>query len=144
LEDVLDVLALVGNVFRALLVAESICMMLVSMKSLCVDMKSWLTNNEVPQNTKSKLLVPSSADLELQLRLDVLHLESRINDVEHRLAQLVLGAMLLAILLAVTGELQTGSLEDIVEATTPERAPVSVDGVVGGLADEAERREVLV
>jgi hypothetical protein len=141
---VLDVLALVGNVFRALLVAESICMMLVSMKSLCVDMKSWLTNNEVPQNTKSKLLVPSSADLELQLRLDVLHLESRINDVEHRLAQLVLGAMLLAILLAVTSELQAGSLEDIVEATTPERAPVSVDGVVGGLADEAERREVLV
>jgi hypothetical protein len=107
-------------------------------------MKSLLTNNEVPQNTKSKLLVPSSADLELQLRLDVLHLEGRINDVEHRLTQLILGAMLLAILLAVTGELQAGSLEDIVEATTPEGAPVSIDGVVGGLADEAERREVLV
>jgi hypothetical protein len=64
--------------------------------------------------------------------------------VEHRLAQLVLGAMLLAILLAVTGELQAGSLEDIVEATTPKGAPISIDGVVGGLADEAEGREVFV
>jgi hypothetical protein len=40
LEDVLDVLALVGNVFGALLVAEGICIMLVSVKLLCVGMKS--------------------------------------------------------------------------------------------------------
>jgi hypothetical protein len=64
--------------------------------------------------------------------------------VKHRLAQLVLIAVLLTVLLTVTSELEVGGLENLLEAKTPEREAVSIDGVVGGLADEAEGREVLV
>jgi hypothetical protein len=64
--------------------------------------------------------------------------------VKHRFAQLVLIAVLLTVLLTVTSELEVGGLENLLETKTPERAAVSIDGVVGGLADEAEGREVLV
>lgn len=63
---------------------------------------------------------------------------------EHLLARLVLVAKLLAILEATAGERKVGGLKDLLEATAPEGAGVCVYGVVGGLADEAKRSEVLV
>jgi hypothetical protein len=102
------------------------------------------TNNEVPQHTESISLPHSNTAIELQLRRLASLLEDRINDMEHLLASLVLGAILLAILVATTGELEVGRLEGLLEATAPEGAGVCVDGVVGGLANEAEGSEVLV
>jgi hypothetical protein len=60
--------------------------------------------------------------------------------VKHRLTQLVL----IAALLTVPSELEIGGLETLLEAKAPERAAVSIDGVVGGLADKAKGCEVLV
>ena len=63
---------------------------------------------------------------------------------KHLLARLVLVAVLLAILVAATGELEVGGLEDLLEATAPEGAGVCIHSGVGRLADEAEGSEVLV
>lgn len=63
---------------------------------------------------------------------------------KHLLACLVLVAILHAILVAATGEVEIGGLEDLLVATAPEGAGVGVYSIVGGLADEAEGSEVLV
>jgi len=113
-----------------------------------VAVRSWdgiiFTNDEVPQHAKCLLLARSGAISELQLRLLASHLEDWVDDVKHLLTRLVLVAILLAVLVATTGELHVGRLEDLLEATAPEGAGVCVDSIVGGFADEAERSEVLV
>jgi hypothetical protein len=103
-----------------------------------------LTNNEVSEHTKSLPLTGSSTDSELQPRHLTSHLEDRVDHMKHLLARLVLVAVLLAILVATTGELEVGRLEGLLEATAPEGAGVGVYSVVSGLADEAEGSEVFV
>jgi hypothetical protein len=103
-----------------------------------------LTNEHVSEHTKSLLLSSGSTGSELQLRQLPSTLEDRIDDVKHLLARLVLVAILLAVLVATTGELEVGGLKDLLEATVPEGAGVCVYSVVGGLADEAEGGEVFV
>ena len=63
---------------------------------------------------------------------------------KHLLACLVLFAVLQTILVAATGEVEVGGLEDLLVATAPEGAGVCIYSIVGGLADEAEGSDVLV
>lgn len=103
-----------------------------------------LTKDHIPEDAKSLLLSGSGTGSELQLRRLSGSLENSVDNVKHLLACLVLVAVLHAILVAATGEIEVGGLEDLLVATAPEGAGVGIYSIVGGLADEAEGGEILV
>lgn len=104
-----------------------------------------LTDDEVPQDPKSNLLLAALTNVEAQLRLDLAHLlEVRMDDVNRLLTLLVLPADFGTVDVTPTSVAQAGSVELVKEAVAPEGEAIRVDSVVGGVAYEAEAANILV